>query len=453
MITPEHLQRHKDESTDDFMLRLFENKANYEIDNYTIANLMNAETNSDYGESKYRKDYASYRRWVDYFNGKKGAITPEHSKYKESVEINPDDSQVSDKLVVMSEEDKKDPKFLLKAHGYDPNEWELIKSNSSVWNQHNKEDGTLTLYASKVIAKPKGFEYTLEDIKSEVQELMENHKTEPYTHTRYSSTGKMLELNISDLHLNKLGYIKGVYDDELAEKAFFHIINDVLTRTKNDKFEKILFIWSHDFFNIDNMGKTTTAGTPQDTTMRYSDMYKKGREMLIKGIDMIKQIAPVETVQVGANHDRLTSYTMSEVLHAWYRDDEHVTIDNDPLSRKYRRFGKCLIGFSHGNQERTRLGKIMPSETRVDWGKTLYAEMHAAHIHSEKAVTEDNGVIVRHLSSPSGTDNWHFSSGWVGAIPKAQSFVWDRELGLTDIIHTPIIPNDKEVNQSVDIGK
>jgi hypothetical protein len=118
---------------------------------------------------------------------------------------------------------------------------------------------------------------------------------------------------------------------------------------------------------------------------------------------------------------------MSEVLDAWFRNDENVTIDNDPLSRKYKRFGKCLIGFSHGDKEKKRLGKIMPVEARKDWGETIYCEIHAGHLHSEQAVKEENGVIVRYLSSPSGTDNWHFESGYVGAIKKAQSFVWDKD--------------------------
>lgn len=452
------LKKEDRETIKEYKIRLCSNKesAYDHLSWEDIRLLINHETGDTWGESKYRKWWYDFSDGMEYqivenAESDNELIEIEKAKYKTTTEIMANGDYKSDKLIQLNDDQKKDPNYLMEAHGFDPSEWQLVNARNNMWNVMSTLRGVQELYSSKISVKPREFEYTFEDIKDEIQELMKNHKTTPYTHTRYSSTGKLLELNISDLHLNKLGYMKGIYDDELAEKAFFHIINDVLTRTKGEKFEKILFIWSHDFFNVDNMGKTTTAGTPQDTTMRYSDMYKKGREMLIKGIDMIKQIAPVETVQVGANHDRLTSYTMSEVLHAWYRDDENVTIDNDPLSRKYRRFGKCLIGFSHGNQERTRLGKIMPSETRKDWGKTLYAEMHAAHVHSEKAVTEDNGVIVRHLSSPSGTDNWHFSSGWVGAIPKAQSFVWDRELGLTDIIHTSIAPNDMQINQSIEI--
>lgn len=362
--------------------------------------------------------------------------------YKETTEILSDGSHKSDKLIKMNAEQSKDVEFLLNAHGFDANEWELMNAKNNIWNVYSKQDGAQTLYSSKITVKPRTKEFNFDDIKEQIQELMENYIPPTFKPIRYSSNGKLLEVNISDLHLNKLGYIDGEYDHKIAEKAFFYILNNVISRTEHIKFEKVLFIWSHDFFNIDNLTKTTTAGTPQDVSTRFANMYKQGKRLLIQGIDLLKQVAPVETVQVGANHDKLTSYTMSEVLAAWYRNDDNVKIDNDPLSRKYVRYGKCLIGFSHGDKEKKRLGKIMPIEARKDWGETLYSEIHAGHLHSEQAVKEENGVIVRYLSSASGTDNWHFESGYVGAIKKAQSFVWDRDKGLEMIINTPVTEED-----------
>lgn len=363
-------------------------------------------------------------------------------EYKKTTEILPDGSHRSDKLLRMSDEQSKDINYLLEAHGYDKGTWELISARNNIWNAYSKQDGIQTLYSSKITVKPKTKEFSIDDIKGIVTDVMSGYKSPVYKPVRYSENGKLLEVNMSDLHLNKMGYREGEYNHKQAEEIFFFILNDILTRTENVRFEKILFIWSHDFFNIDNLTKSTTGGTPQDTTTRFADMYKQGKRMLIQGIDLLRQFAPVETIQVGANHDRLTSYTMSEVLEAWFRNDDKVKIDNDPLSRKYIRYGKCLIGFSHGDKEKSRLGKLMPSEARKDWGETLYSEIHAGHLHSEQAVKEENGVIVRYLSSPSGTDNWHFESGYVGAVRKAQTFIWDKDRGLLDILHTPIIPRE-----------
>ncbi len=64
--------------------------------------------------------------------------------------------------------------------------------------------------------------------------------------------------------------------------------------------------------------------------------------------------------------------------------------------------------------------------------------MHAAHLHSEHAINEANGVIVRRIASPTAADTWHYESGYVGAVRKAQTFIYDKERGLLQTINTPV---------------
>src|SRR5690606_38554876 len=75
--------------------------------------------------------------------------TPQTPVYKETIKINADGSQESDRLVKISQEQSKDRTCLLKAHGYDPNEWEVVNAKSSIWNQNGKDTGMIELYASK----------------------------------------------------------------------------------------------------------------------------------------------------------------------------------------------------------------------------------------------------------------------------------------------------------------
>lgn len=100
-----------------------------------------------------------------------------------------------------------------------------------------------------------------------------------------------------------------------------------------------------------------------------------------------------------------------------------------------------MIGFSHGAEEGKRIHKLMQTEAREAWGRTKYHEFHLAHIHSEKAVesiAEDGGLIIRYVSSVTGTDSWHSESGFVGAVKKAQNFIYDREKGLVEILNTVV---------------
>jgi len=443
-MTDTILKRRVDESDFRYEVRLCVAKLDKELDlNWEeIRDHLKLDCSADH----LRKISYGYRKMVDNEVLENEPIERVDSSetlpdYKEDIEIMNDGSHKSNKLLKMSNEQSKDTSHLLKAHGYDDS-WEVVNAKSSIWNQSNKNDGMLTLYSSKITVKPKVYEFTQEEIREFFTDLSKTYKSPVHKPTRYKLNGKMLELNIADLHVGKLcwsGDTGDTYDEVKAEESFFYIINDVLNRTKQYEFEKILFVWSNDFFHFDGLSKTTTGGTPQDTNLQYSKMYKLGVRMLVQAIDMISKIAPVETFYIASNHDKVTSYHATEYLYAWYRNNENISVDATPISRKYVEFGNSLIQFSHGHSEKKRLGSTMQVDMREAWGRTLYHEVHAAHIHSEKMTTENNGVIIRHISSSTGTDNWHFESGYVGAVKKAQSFLWDKEYGLELIINTPIL--------------
>jgi len=361
---------------------------------------------------------------------------------KNIIELNKDGSQTSSRLIEMSENEAKDVNFLLKSHGYNIKSWELISARNNIWNSYSKRDGIMTLYSSKISVKPRIDNISFEEIKEHFIEFSNNYQSPIHIPTRYDIDGKMLELNLADLHLGKLAWIGDAgenYDYKIARERFFYIINDVLTRTSHYKFNKILFVFSNDFFHYDSINTTTTAGTKLDSDVRWQKLYKVGIEMLIEGIDLLSQYAPVETFYIGSNHDKMTSFYAINELYAWFRHNDNININIEAQARKYIEFGSSLIGFTHGDSEKkNRIGKLMPIEAREAWGKTLYHEVHAAHFHSEQAVQEENGIIVRYVSSPTSTDNWHYENGYVGAVKKAQSFIWDKEYGLTDILHSVI---------------
>lgn len=66
MTLPEFLQIRDGESFKDYHIRLYEKMDEYNIDKYTIANLLNEESGHSYDESKWRKDYAQSVIWREY---------------------------------------------------------------------------------------------------------------------------------------------------------------------------------------------------------------------------------------------------------------------------------------------------------------------------------------------------------------------------------------------------
>ena len=176
-------------------------------------------------------------------------------------------------------------------------------------------------------------------------------------------------------------------------------------------------------------------------------MINTAEEMVIHGVERLKENAPVEVMYIKSNHDEVSTYGVVNTVRAWFRQDERVTVDRDAKARKYRLYGNTLIGYSHGSDEKpykgnkykpSKLAALLPVEAPQLWAQSKHREFHAAHLHSEHAIEEINGVIVRRVSAPTATDTWHYNNGYVGATRKAQIFLYDDEYGLTETINIPV---------------
>jgi hypothetical protein len=254
----------------------------------------------------------------------------------------------------------------------------------------------------------------------------------------------LLEINIADLHFGKLTHFEETgenYDTKIATKRFIDAINTLLGRANGFNFEKILFIVGNDFFNSDTILNTTTAGTPQDEDLRWYKTFRKGIHLLVDGINILKETGvPVDVIVIAGNHDYEKSFYMGEFLDAWFRNDNQVNIDNGASPRKYYRYGEVLLGFTHGSEEKEGLlPMIMATDvgSKKDWSETKYHEFQIGHWHHKKSINyknnemiEDNGVIVRCMSSLTATDAWHNKKGFVGSIKAADAFIFNKYDGL-----------------------
>lgn len=360
--------------------------------------------------------------------------------YRETIEINKDGSFTSDKLIGIEDESQlKDEAFLLKVHNYDPRLWQIVTARNSIWNAQRKGGDIIKMYASKITVKPRTNSISLQELEEHFQKLSKEYapaKKYRISFDELKVTNKILEIPVVDLHFGKKAYTFEVGEDidtDIIEKRFLGVINDIIDRVKTQNFEKIIFPIGNDFFNSDTIENTTTRGTRQDNDLRWQEMFLKGVELLIKAIDKLSLLAPVEVFYVAGNHDKMASYYATHYLNAWYRNDDRVLVSIDPQIRKYIEYGNCLIGFSHGNEEGKRIGGLMQVEASSAWGRTKFREWHLGHLHHETS-KEDNGVIIRGLSTIAGTDAWHYESGYVGAVKKQQAFIWDKDKGLTDIL-------------------
>ena len=267
--------------------------------------------------------------------------------------------------------------------------------------------------------------------------------------TSLTKENNLFEVTIFDLHLGKLawgGETGENYDTKIARNRFLTTISTLIKRASGFQYSKILFPIGNDFFNSDTIFNTTTKGTPQDEDLRWQKTFNVGVRLLIDAINLLKQTGvQVDVVNIPGNHDFERSYYMGEYLVAWFNNDPMVNVNNGASPRKYYRFGKVLLGLTHGSEEKEgSLPLLMASdiESKPMWSETTFHEWHVGHIHrkrdmkysisldKDRMTNEDLGVTVRYLSSLTGTEEWHHKKGFIGAIKAGEGFIWNDEAGM-----------------------
>lgn len=273
---------------------------------------------------------------------------------------------------------------------------------------------------------------------------------------RRDKGGNLLEICIFDLHVLKLCWGRETghenYDSKIARDCFDRAIETILGRASGYKIDRILYPVGNDLLHIDNSNNTTFAGTRQDSDSRYFKGARIAREMQCEAIEKLSEIAPVDVVIVSGNHDETTAWHIGDSLVCWFRNSKHVSINNEPIKRKYYEYGQNMLLFTHGNAEKhADLPELMAAEQPEMWSRTRFREAHTGHLHQqrfdrkrirtdikhERRTQEIHGTRVRIISSLTPPDAWHASMGFAGNIRSAEGFIWGKNDGLlAHVFHT-----------------
>jgi hypothetical protein len=281
--------------------------------------------------------------------------------------------------------------------------------------------------------------------------------TKPLLPGLIGSENNLFEVSIFDLHIGKLawgGETYENYDVKIARERFLTTLQILIQRASGYQYSRILFPVGNDFFNSDTINNTTTKGTPQDEDLRWQKTFNIGTRLLVDAINMLKQTGvPVDIVVIPGNHDFERSFYLGAYLEAWFNNDPQVYVNNGASPRKYYKFGKVLLGLTHGGEEKeASLPMIMASdiESKPMWSETIYHEWHLGHIHRKRliaysnvernrTIAEDLGVTIRYLSSLTGTEEWHHRKGFVGTLKAGEGFIWNDEAGLIAHLNSNLI--------------
>lgn len=341
----------------------------------------------------------------------------------------------------------------LQKAGIDTVVWEPVKVTANSWEVVVKDDDnsihTKPLWQVKVECRRR-VSRAMESASAVLAGRIAGGKFK-LTPVKYKPTKirpSVLELSMTDHHFGKLGWAPEVghdYDLKIAEHYFENGVNRSIDRATGCDIAEIILPLGNDYYHFETRSGTTEAGTPVDCDGRWAKVYQVGIESMLTAVERCRQVAPVRVVWIPGNHDYVSSYWLCQVIKQAFASSKNVTVDVRPVGRKYHQFGKCLIGWCHGKDEKAaRLPGLMAVEKPEDWAKsTACREWHIGHLHQSKSLHwmgthESDGVTVRVLPSLAGTDAWHFANGFCMSRHATQCHVYDYEYGLTAIYQVPV---------------
>lgn len=323
-------------------------------------------------------------------------------------------------------------------------DWEVVSLKVNRWEVGAKVDNVVIskpLYQTKATLRP-ARKNAVDLARTLLKDITHHPTFRPLTTMpKIIKASLALEVCPFDLHIGKLSWAPETgetYDLKIAEA----VVRDVFARLWNDvganpRFDEIILPLGNDYYHYDNLVGSTTALTPQDRDSRFHKMFRVGAVLASFMIQQAKHLGLRVIVPiVPGNHDQQTMFTLGEVLTAEFANDRQVTIDNGPKLRKYHKYGRNLIGFTHGKWEKPhQLAALMANEVPDLWAQTVCREYHTGHLHHEKRLDvaqsrEFQGVRIRTLPALCAIDNFHATRDYVGSVKEMQAFVWRKEGGL-----------------------
>lgn len=218
------------------------------------------------------------------------------------------------------------------------------------------------------------------------------------------------------------------FDLETAEQLTFAAVDRLCARTPSSNTALLLNLG--DYFHADNgTNRTPRSGANLDVDGRFRQIAETGVRALIRCIERLLQKHQTVIVRNNpGNHDPHQAAMLSICLAARFHDNPRVRIDESPSSFFYYRFGKTLIGSTHGDGAKLNdLPLIMARDVKEDWAAADFRVWHCGHFHHDQ-VKDLVGCTVETHRTLVPNDAWHFHQGY-RSMRDIKAIVYDVEYG------------------------
>jgi UDP-2,3-diacylglucosamine pyrophosphatase LpxH len=169
-----------------------------------------------------------------------------------------------------------------------------------------------------------------------------------------------------------------------------------------------------DIFHANDQTNQTPAHKHQlDVDSRFVHVLQVGIETFRHAIRrLLEKHQRVVVRCCPGNHDPQAVWALAFTLAAYFDNEPRVEIDLSPAAHWFFRFGKVLIGSTHGDKSKAeQLLGVMAADRAQDWGLTKHRHWYCGHVH-HSSVKEYPGVTVETFRTLAASDAYAAGHGY-----------------------------------------
>lgn len=309
------------------------------------------------------------------------------------ITINKDGSQTSSTTIQMTQEQAKDPDFILRAHGFDSDKWEILSVKNNFWQQNSQENGLIDLYQSKISVRPIKNIVSIQDV---IQSFNQEIKSVNIHNVKTGDNN--IVISLFDMHF-------GITRLENLE-SHLHQIANILKKG----YKRVEIIIGGDVLHSDFVTKTQTASNTQLDHVETIRSLNEAESFFSTLIGMALELSEtVEVKAVSGNHD-----ADSQFYFVWGLSKKfpQVAFDNQLNGTRLAfQFGKIGIMVAHGNLALKRLPMLFANEFSDIWASSKYRMVASGHFHTEK-LSDVDGVVMHQFGTVKPNDPYEHANGY-----------------------------------------
>jgi hypothetical protein len=218
-----------------------------------------------------------------------------------------------------------------------------------------------------------------------------------------------------DPHFGMYAWAKEVGDDfdlDIARRLTLGAVDRLVQASPPA--ETAILLPLGDIFHMDDQtNRTPGHGHQLDADGRFVKVLHVGiqtfRHAVLRCLEKHKRVI-VRFVQ--GNHDPHAVWALAFSIAAYFENDARVEVDLSPAKHWFYRFGKVLIGATHGDTTKPeQLLGVMAADRAEDWGQTKHRYWYTGHVHHQ-SVREFAGVTAESFRTLAAKDAYAAGHGY-----------------------------------------